>query len=130
MKLQICYVELFIPVAVLLLCPAVRRIPPDLERAARVDGCGWMRLQRHVVWPGAAHDAAVTWLIVFVLCLGEVGCSMLLDPPKWTTASIRAFQLIHAGVYRDLAVLALLSIAAVIVPWSLLLALSRRKESF
>ncbi len=47
--------------------------------------------------------------------------------PGWTTASVRAFTLMHFGVYRDLAVLALASVGCILFPWLLLVCLLKRR---
>ncbi len=123
------YVVRFLPFGILLLLPAVQRVPVENELAARVDGCNWLDVQRHVYWPAVATHAVVVWLIMLILCFGEVGTTILLAPPGWPTAAVRAATLIHFGVYRDLAVLALLSVAYIVVPWLLLLWLLRRALS-
>jgi len=121
------YVVRFWPVGVLLLLSGTKRVPEDTERSARVDGCNWIRLQRHVYWPELRADMLVAWLIVAILCFGEVACTVILAPPGWNPASVRALTLIHFGVYRDLAVLTVLSVACIAVPWfALLIALRAR----
>jgi len=114
------YLVRFLPIGVLLLLPAVHRVPIELELAARIDGCDWLSAQRHVYWPAMARPIAVVWLVVVILCFTELGTTMLVVPPGWATASVRAFTLIHYGVYRDLAVLAVLSLASIVLPWALL----------
>jgi ABC-type Fe3+ transport system permease subunit len=94
--------------------------------AARIDGCNWLELQRYVYWPAVINHAAIVWLVVLILCFGEVGTTVLLAPPAWPVASVRAATLIHFGVYRDLAVLALLSVVYIVLPWLLLVYLVRR----
>lgn len=121
------YVVRFLPFGTLLLIPAVQRIPVELEQAARIDGCGWLRVQRHVYWPNLLTNAVIVWLIIMVFCFGEIGCTVLLAPPGWGTASVRAFTLIHFGVYRDLAVLAVLSVACILIPWLALVQIVRRR---
>ncbi len=115
------YLVRFLPVALLLLIPAAARVPVDLERAARVDGCNWVGLQRHVTWPSLRYAVAAVWLVVVILCVAEVGTTVLVAPPGWPTASVRAFTLMHFGVYHDLATLALLAAALVLLPWAGLL---------
>jgi ABC-type Fe3+ transport system permease subunit len=51
---------------------------------------------------------------------------VLLVPPGSETVSVRAFTLLHFGVYRDLAALALVSVATILVPWAVLLWALRR----
>lgn len=123
------YLVRFLPVGLLLLLPAVQRVPADSEAAARVDGCGWLGVQRHVYWPAAARDALVAWLVIVILCFGEVSCSVLLAPPRWPPAAVRAFTLLHFGVYADLAALALATIGCIMLPWLVLVRLLRRTYS-
>ena len=80
----------------------------------------------HVRVPAVLPDAVLAWLVVAILCFAEVGATKLLDVPGWETASVEAFGLIHYGVYRDLAVLALLSVAFILLPWVMLVWLLRR----
>lgn len=115
----------FLPVGILLLIPAVQRVPREVELAARVDGCDWLQEHWHIRWPAVAADVALAWLVVAIFCFAELGTTVLLVPPGWTTASVRFATLIHWGVYRDLAVLALLSAGFILLPWALLLWLLR-----
>jgi iron(III) transport system permease protein len=121
------YLVRFLPLGVLLLIPAVQRMPVEIELAARLDGCDWLALQRHVYWPAVAADAAIVWLVIAVLCFAEVSCTVLLAPPGWLTASVRAFTLMHFGVYQDLAVLAIASAGCILLPWLVLICLLKRK---
>jgi len=120
------YFVRFLPVAALLLVPAVQRLPREVELAARLDGCDWLAEHWHIRCPSLRRDAALVWLVVVILCFAEIGATKLLDVPGWETASVRAFTLIHFGVYRDLAVLALLSTAFILLPWAGLLWLLHR----
>lgn len=119
------YIVRFLPAGVVLLLPAVHRLPRELEFAARVDGCDWGAEHRHVRWPAVRRGVLVAWLIVVILGFGEVGASVLLAPPGWPLASVRAFTLMHFGVYRDLAVLALLSAGFIAAAWAALLGIVR-----
>jgi len=121
------YVVRFLPFGLLLLLHAVQRVPRDTEAAARLDGCGWLAVQRYVYWPAIALDAGIAWLVVVILCLTEVGATKLIAPPGWETTSVRAFTLMHSGVDSNLALLALLSTAVILVPWALLGGLLRRR---
>jgi iron(III) transport system permease protein len=122
----LAYLVRFLPMGVLLLVPGVQRIPQELEWAARLDGCDGPRMHWHVTWPAVRADAAVAWLVVVILCFGEVAATVLVVPPGWETAAVRAFTLLHFGVYRDLAVLAVLSVACILLPWGVLVWLLRR----
>lgn len=115
LSVVIGYVVRFLPLGVLLLAAAVRRIPVTLEAAARLDGCDWLGIQRHIYWPNLGTDLAMVWLVIVILCLGEIGATILVVPPGWDTVAVRAFTLLHFGVYRDLAVLAVLSAGTILV---------------
>lgn len=122
------YLVRFLPIGILLLFPAVQRVPAEMELAARLDGCDWLHAQRYIVRPLVCRDAAIAFLVVCVLCLGELPCTMLLAPPGWTPVSVRSFTLLHFGVYRDLAVLAIAAGLAIVLPWLGLVLLLRRGE--
>ncbi len=119
-KIVLGHLVRFLPFAVLLLVPGVQRISPELEDAAALDGCGWLRTHVALRWPNLWRDAAVAWLIIVVFSFGEVGTTVLLQLPGWSLASVRAFTLIHFGVYRDLALLAILAALFILLPWALL----------
>ncbi len=59
--------QVSVPLAALLILPAVRRIDPDLERVAATLGASSMRVWRHVLiplaWPGIAAATAVVLLL-------------------------------------------------------------------
>jgi iron(III) transport system permease protein len=119
------YVVRFLPIGVLLLAAAVQRVPRELEAAARIDGCDWLGVQRHVYWPAVLADAAIAGLVVVILAFAEVATTKLVYAPGYETAAVWAFTLLHSGVYRDLAVLAVLSIGFILVPWLMLIVLLR-----
>lgn len=119
------YIVRFLPVGVLLLLPAVRRVPLELLHAARADGCNWLQTQWHVYWPFSRRLAVLAGLILLVLCYSEIGATVLITPPGGETAAGRAFTLLHFGIYRDVALLTLLSAALILLPWAALVWLLR-----
>ena len=120
------YFVRFLPLGVLMMIPAVQRVALEHEHAARVDGCDWRQTQWHLYWPAVWKHAAIVGLVMMILCYGEVASTVLVAQPGWQLASVRAYTLIHFGVYRDLAVLAVMSIVYILLPWALLVALLRR----
>ncbi|MGB2987622.1 MAG: ABC transporter permease subunit [Phycisphaerae bacterium] len=125
--LTAAYVFRFLPIAVILLIPAVRAIPLECELAAKVDGCTELAVWRRIVWPQCMHTVLVTMFIVTVLAIGELPCSLLVTPPGFITVGARFFSLVHYGMYPDAAMLCLLSIGSVVVPCAALLLLLKRR---
>lgn len=102
------YLVRFLPLAVLLLVPVFARLPLEVEQAAQLDGAGLVRRFRSIVLPAASPAAALAALVVLVLCVGELPTTYTLTRPGYETAAVRAFTLVHFGVYGQLAILALL----------------------
>lgn len=125
--LVVAYVVRFLPIAVLLLVPAARAIPIDCEAAARLDGCGPVQTWVRIIWPLCLPGFVTALLVVMILSAGELPCSVLVTPPGYSTVGERFFTLMHSGFYPDVAVLCVLSIAVIVVPWAGLVVLLRRR---
>ncbi len=125
--LVLAYTFRFLPVAVILLIPAVRAVPAECELSARADGCGGVGIWWHILWPLCLPTALVVLFAVMVLSVGELPCSLLVTPPGYNTVGARFFSLIHYGLYPDAATLCLVSIAAVLIPWGGLTWLLRKR---
>jgi iron(III) transport system permease protein len=125
--LTAAYVFRFLPIAVILLIPAVRAIPVECELAAKVDGCTELGVCYRIVWPQCTHMALVAVFIVTVLAIGELPCSLLVTPPGFITVGARFFSLVHYGMYPDAAMLCLLSIGSVVLPTAALFLLLKRR---
>lgn len=108
-KIAIGFCVRFLPVAILLLAPAIGRISRELDWQVRLDGGNLLTVHGSVVRPLIAREAGCTFLIIFLLCFSEVPCTILLCPPGVELASVRAFSLLHFGVYADWAALAIAS---------------------
>ncbi len=116
----------FGPVALLLLTPLFWRVPRELMDAVQLDGGSWLAIERHVILPAVRPALPTVAFVLALLCLGEVGMSVLLAPPGFPTAAIRLFTLLHFGVYRDAAVLSLALLLAATALWIAWTALARR----
>jgi len=125
--LVLAYTFRFLPVAGILLIPAVRAIPLECELSAKVDGCGGVATWWHIVWPLCLPQALLVVFAVAALSFGELPCSLLVTPPGYDTVGKRFFDLIHMGLYPDVAVLGLWSVAAVWEPWAGITWLLRRR---
>ncbi len=105
-----------LPVAVLLLLPALQRIPRAYDELAALEGTGaWMRWRVYLL-PLCWRSLLATWFLVFIVCMAEIGAAVLVAPPGRTTLTIRYFNLIHYGMYADAASLCLMLLLMVLLP--------------
>ena len=110
------YVARFLPLAALALGASVRRVPRSHEEAAAVAGAGWLRTMYGVVLPQMRGALAITWVLVFVLAFGELGVSILVAPPGAATLPILVYTLIANTPASQVAALALLQTAVILLP--------------
>lgn len=115
-----------VPIGLLLLSAAAQRLPAEIDALAELDGATGLQRYRHLAVPLLARDAVVVGFVLAVFCFGEAACSILLSPPGLQPAAVRAFTLLHFGIYRDLAaltlaisacVMTLVGLAALAVRW-------------
>jgi iron(III) transport system permease protein len=99
---------------------AVQHVPRSHEEAAATAGAGWARTMTHIVFPQVSTAFMAMWVVVFVLAFGELGASILVSPPGETTLPIRIYTLIANAPPAQVAALALLQAAVIVVPLVLL----------
>jgi len=117
----------FLPIAVLLVLPAVYRLPHSLEDAARSDGADWLTVMWRIYLPEAKGNVFLATLVVMILAVGEVDCSYLMAPPGKPTLSVRFFTFIHFGLDHQIATLCLAAQLTTFVPGLVLFGLGRKK---
>jgi len=126
MMLVLAYTIRFLPLAVLVLVPAIRSIPRDAENAARIDGCTKLQVWARIILPLCLPAMCVAFFLVTALSLGEVPCSLLVTPPGYQTVGARFFSLIHYGLRGEAAALCLLAVGMILIPSGGLLFVLRR----
>jgi iron(III) transport system permease protein len=112
LALVLAHLARILPFAVLAAAAQVRRLDGALLDAAAPHDVGWWRRARRVEIPLLVPASATTWLVAFVLSLGEIGATLLVVPPGQTTLPLRVFNLMHYGATDAVAALALI-VAAV-----------------
>jgi ABC-type spermidine/putrescine transport system permease subunit II len=84
----------------------------------------------HIVLPQMKLGLLAVWVIVFTLAFGELGASVLVTPPGTSTLPIRIYTLIANAPPPQVAALALLQVAVIFAPLTVLgLALTVRRRS-
>jgi putative spermidine/putrescine transport system permease protein len=112
------------PYAVLVLYPAVVRLDPSLEEAARTLGASPLRAFFTVVLPALRRTVVATLILVFVFALGSYLIPQMLGRPQhWTLSVMVTDQAIYQSnmpfaaamaVFMMLACLALIALASML----------------
>jgi len=100
-----------LPIAVLIVWPALASIPRRTLEAAALDGLGrWSQLLRIAI-PQRRSALTAGWLLSAAVAFGDLSHSLLVIPPGMDTIQRRLFGLVHAGVDEQVAALSLLMVA-------------------
>lgn len=97
-----------LPVAAAVVLPALARLDPQLEDAARADGANGLQVLWHIVVPALATELGAALLLCAALALGEVTLAVLLCPPGYATLAVRLATLLHYAPEADTAAFCLL----------------------
>ena len=124
----IAYVSRFLPLGALLCGAFLRRVPAGVEEAARVSGASWGRTFLRIVVPMSRGGLGAVWLIMFILMFGDVALAILVSPPGESNLAVRAYTLIANSPPRDVARVAIVQIAATVLPLVALAAIARSQE--
>jgi iron(III) transport system permease protein len=124
----LAYVSRFLPIGALLCGAFMQRIPAGVEEAAEVAGAAWVRTLMRIVVPMSRDGLAAVWLVMFILMFGDVALAILVSPPGESNLGVRAFTLIANSPSGDVARVALVQIAATVLPLAALAAIMRRQE--
>ncbi len=114
--LVLAYAARFFSIAHRGLSLGIERIDNRLEEAAAVSGVSWFASLRKVVFPLLWPAVAAVWILTFILSLGELGASVLVSPPGFTTLPVRIFTLMHYGMNQVVAALAVMLLLCVLAP--------------
>jgi thiamine transport system permease protein len=83
-----------LPFVLRILSPALHRIPPELERAARSLGAGKWRVFHAIQLPLISAPLAAATLLAFTISLGEFGASLFIARPNTPTLAVAIFRLL------------------------------------
>lgn len=118
----ICYVTLFLPLAVRAVGSSLQQIDRSLEEAARVSGASPGQVLRTITGPLLASALAATWVILLVSMVKELSASALLSNSRTIVLSVAIFDLLSSGSFTVMAALALVETVLLL----LLFAMARR----
>jgi ABC-type Fe3+ transport system permease subunit len=104
-----------LPVATLILWPALASVPQVMLDTAATDGTGWWGRLLRIALPQRWPAVAAAWLISFAIAIGELAATILVMPPEVgrTALSIQIFQSLHYGVDDRVAAICLFTVFAI-----------------
>jgi ABC-type Fe3+ transport system permease subunit len=111
-----------LPLATLILWHAFRSLPQDTWDAARLDGAGTISCLTLLAIPMRWPAVALAGLVVFLVALGDLSASQLLQVPGKETLATRVFDRLHSGAYDQvsgmfLSLFVLFGATAVVICW-------------
>lgn len=121
------YIAQFTAVNSRITATSLARIPTSMDEAAVVSGAGWFRRLTRITVPIARRGIAAGWIIAYILCLRDMGISMMVYPPGYDTLPVRTFTLMANGTTELIAALCIIMILATLVPLILLGAIFKLK---
>jgi iron(III) transport system permease protein len=100
-----------LPLATLILWPALASVPQVMLDTAATDGTGSLGRLLRIALPQRWPAAAAAWLVGFAVAVGELAATILVMPPQRgaTALSIQIFQLLHYGVDDRVAAICLVT---------------------
>jgi iron(III) transport system permease protein len=118
-----------LPLATLILWPALASVPQVMLDTAATDGTGWWGQLFRIALPQRWPAVAAAWLIGFAIAVGELAATILVMPPQRgaTALSIQIFQLLHYGVDDRLAAICLVTVFGIAAITGIAAALLKRR---
>ena len=118
-----------LPIATLILWPALASIPQVMLDTAATDGTGRWRQLMLIAMPQRWPAVAAAWLVALAIAVGELAATVLVMPPQRgaTALSIQVFQLLHYGVDDRVAAICLVMVFAIAAITGIAGVLLRRK---
>ncbi len=118
-----------LPIATLILWPALASVPQVMLDTAATDGTGWWGQLFRIAVPQRWPAIAAAWLVAFAVAIGELAATILVMPPQRgaTALSIQVFQLLHYGVDDRVAAICLVMVFVVAAITGIAATLVRRR---
>lgn len=99
--LMIVYTTLNLSLVVWIMASFFKSLPPDLEDAARVDGCSWVGAFARVILPISLPGLSATTIFSLIVCWNEFLFALVLTTieARPATVAVYAFQRFHEIVW-------------------------------
>jgi ABC-type Fe3+ transport system permease subunit len=117
-----------LPLATLVLWPALASVPQATLDAAATDGTGPIGRLWRIALPQRWPAVAAAWLVSIAIAVGELAATIIVIPPQTSTMlSIRVFQLLHYGVDDRVAAICLVMVVGIAAITGIAAALLKRR---
>ena len=107
MIIVIGYFAHFVPFAIRSIGSGIKQIHPHLEEMGFISVKGPLRVIRKIVIPLAGPEMVAAFFITFVLCMGELGTTLLVIPPGRGVIPVTIHNYMHYGAEHMTAALCL-----------------------
>jgi iron(III) transport system permease protein len=121
-----------LPMATLILWPALATVPQAMLDTAATEGSGWWGQLLRIALPQRWPAVVAAWLVGLAIAIGELAATILVMRPQprgATTISVRIFQMLHYGVDDHAAAISLLMVLGVAALTGAAAILLRRKRN-
>jgi iron(III) transport system permease protein len=108
--LIIAYTARFIPLVLQAVFAGMRQVGPGLLEAATLYQGKWRKRVLKIDIPLSLPGLMAGWGIAFILCMGELGVTLLVIPPGMGTLSLKIYNLMHYGANQMVAALSIILI--------------------
>jgi iron(III) transport system permease protein len=108
--LIIAYTARFIPLVLQAVIAGMRQVGPELLEAATLYQGKWRKRALKIDIPLSLPGLMAGWAIAFILCMGELGVTLLVIPPGMGTLSLKIYNLMHYGANQMVAALSIILI--------------------
>lgn len=114
--LMLVYITISSPFVIRILCSNLKQIGSNLEEAAIVSRISWIKRTRKILLPLLKPGLKTGFIISFILCLRELGATLLVIPPGMETIPIKVYTLMHYGANKLVASLSLILLSLILIP--------------
>ncbi len=109
--LVIAYAARFVPFSLQAVLAGMRQVGPGLREAAQLYQGRWWKRTLAIDLPLCMPAIVAGWSIAFILCMSELGATLLVIPPGMGTMALKIYTLMHYGANQMVAALSLVLIS-------------------
>jgi len=115
------YLIQFLPFVIKTISPFLSQISLSMEESAKIARAGFLRRILKIELPLAKQGLIAGFVVGFVLCLRELGATLLIAPPGIQTLPCRIETLMHYGNAEMVSSLSIILILMILIPVVMLL---------